>query len=386
MSETPPEDGRPNEAEAPPAPELPKSVSYAVIGITILAIGGYAIYAATRPVDESKLQIDGVDVSQGPPPEAVDPGPTWPMEGARIDPAEVVRGGPARDQIPALVDPKTEEAASSKLDPRMRVIGVEVGEAARAYPINLMNYHEVINDTLGGQKILVTFCPLCDVPRAWDRKVGDEVLEFGVSGLLYRSNMLIFDRRDAIEKESLWTQIDGRAATGPLAAEGRRLTPLPARSTTWGEWKAAHPTSTVLSADTGHERDYSQNPYAAFLADDTVNFPLPERSGRAKDAKNKSHVAVVELGDLRRAYFFKDLKAAGGPVKDRIGDQEVTLVYEGSGVRIEGGEGISGFTAHWFAIDVLEPTVELWDGKALAPAASGAAEGDVPAATGAAAP
>ncbi|TWU66019.1 hypothetical protein V7x_15750 [Crateriforma conspicua] len=181
---------------------------------------------------------------------------------------QVLRGGPPKDGIAALTDPVvlTVEQADAMRDVD-RVIGVAIGGMARAYPIAILNYHEIINDQLGDHAIAVTFCPLCDSAVVVDRHIGSRSIEFGVSGLLFNSNVLMYDRR--VSNPSLWSQLDLRAISGPMA--GTRLVPVRHDLVRWKQWIGRHPQSTVVSirsADPdriGRRRDYTVNPYEAYL-------------------------------------------------------------------------------------------------------------------------
>lgn len=174
-------------------------------------------------------------------------------------PLEDIRpGGPAVDGIPALSWPKKARAkeADAFLDPEDRVLGVAIQGEATAYPIRILNWHEIVNDTLGGVPIAATYCPLRDAGIAFERRLDGEIVEFGVSGLLYRRALVMYDRRG----RSLWSQTLGKAIVGP--STGRVLVRRPAVMTTWKEWKARHPGTLVVTFDTGHVRDYRRDPYA----------------------------------------------------------------------------------------------------------------------------
>ncbi len=129
---------------------------------------------------------------------------------------------------------------------------------ARAYPIRIMIWHEIVNDTVAGMPLAITYCPLCNSALAFERRAGGRELTFGVSGLLYNSDLVMFDR----QTESLWPQIEGRAVAGMLT--GTELTRHTVTVQPWATWREAHPRGEVLSADTGHRRDYGRNPYPGY--------------------------------------------------------------------------------------------------------------------------
>jgi len=174
------------------------------------------------------------------------------VDDAAVSRAEITAGGPGRDDIPALEDPAVVPAAgAAALDADDRVIGLRLNGAARAYPLRILTWHEVVNDRLGDEAVVVTYCPLCGTGVAFGASIDEERLHFGVSGLLYRDNLLMYDRAS----QSLWSQIRGEAVSGPR--RGARLERLPIEHATWAEWKRRHPHTDVLSFRTGHRRDVS---------------------------------------------------------------------------------------------------------------------------------
>lgn len=129
---------------------------------------------------------------------------------------------------------------------------------ARSYPIQILIWHEIVNDTIGGEPIAVTYCPLCNSAIGYRRRLGDRVLEFGVSGKLYKSDLVMYDR----QTESIWPQFAGEAVAGKLT--GEKLEPLAASTVSWRDWRGAHPNGWVLSRDTGHDRPYGTNPMVGY--------------------------------------------------------------------------------------------------------------------------
>lgn len=162
------------------------------------------------------------------------------------------------------------------------VIGVVLGGQARAYPLRLLNWHEIVNDVLGGRQIAVTYNPLSDGTAVFDRAAGGETLRFGVSGLLYDSNLLLYDRRPGGRGESLWSQLRAEAVAGPAAARGESLPILPCLRTTWGAWLRRHPETTVLRPATALLDRYRRDPYGNYAITGKVRFPadpMPPRDG-----------------------------------------------------------------------------------------------------------
>ena len=288
----------------------------------------------------------------------------WPaaaLNGFDLDNATVARdlierGGPPRDGIPAIDRPRFVAAEQAEfLAPGDRVLGVSVAGQARAYPLRILNWHEIVNDRFGATHVLVTYCPLCGSGMVF--RVGEEgsPRRFGVSGLLYNSDMLLYDRRT----ESLWSQIEGRAISGPLV--GTVLTQLPAWSTTWRAWRARHPDSLVLSRDTGHRRDYDRDPYAAYAETPGVWFPLAHRDLRLGP---KETVVGVRLGGVAKAYPFSALARSQGEVWDRVGGRRLRVRFDreaaSAEVLDEHGRPLAATTLFWFAWAAFYPDTQVW--------------------------
>ncbi|MGH9013300.1 MAG: DUF3179 domain-containing protein [Acidimicrobiia bacterium] len=184
-----------------------------------------------------------------------------------IDPSEVISGGPPPDGIPPIDEPKFVRASSATfLEDDEPVLAIEVDGEARAYPIQIMTWHEIVNDTIAGRPVTVTYCPLCNSAIAYDRRLGDRVLDFGTSGLLYQSALVMYDR----QTESLWSHFTGEAVIGALTGEEVGLIPM--STVSWSDWLDANPDGLVLSRDTGHNRSYGENPYPGY--DDVDDQPF----------------------------------------------------------------------------------------------------------------
>lgn len=177
-----------------------------------------------------------------------------------IDPDDIISGGPPPDGIPPIDDPKFLSASDAGfLIDREPVLAIEIDGEAKAYPLQIMTWHEIVNDEIGGVPVTVTYCPLCNTGIAFERPTIDgELLDFGTSGKLYNSNLIMYDR----QTDSFWAQATGQAIVGELT--GEQLTFVPARILSFGDWRAEHPDGLVLSRDTGHERPYGENPYAGY--------------------------------------------------------------------------------------------------------------------------
>ena len=226
------------------------------------------------------------------------------LEGATIPTDEIKSGGPPRDGIPAINEPvfiSSDEARFVDVDDR--VMGVVINGHPRAYPIAILNWHELVNDTIGNQHFTVSYCPLCGTGMVFAANAQDVALVFGVSGLLYNSDMLHYDRNTL----SLWSQILGKAISGPLV--GTNLPQLPARHTNWQQWRSEHPETEVLSRDTGFRRDYGRSPYRGYEKSPRLFF---EVANNAPDTYHrKALVMGVSVDGTHKAYPFEELARNG---------------------------------------------------------------------------
>ncbi len=184
-----------------------------------------------------------------------------------------------KDGIPALTDPNLEKVNEANwLEPGARVIEAVVGTEVLGVPLQILDHHEIVNTTLGGEPIAITYCPLCDSATIFSRRVkrrgegdgGDLVLEFGVSGALYNSNVLLYDRT----YQGLWSQLGMEAVSGPLV--GSKLDMLPVRLVTYAEFKNKYPRGDLVSRDTGHSRSYEGSVYGDYFARDSLMVPVAE--------------------------------------------------------------------------------------------------------------
>jgi hypothetical protein len=284
---------------------------------------------------------------------------------------EVFHGGPPKDGIPALTSPLHLKATDAHyLSPHNLVIGVVVNGEARAYPVRILTWHENVNDVLGGIPIAVTYCPLCNSALVFDRRIGGVVREFGISGLLWKSNVLLYDRHKDRDQESLWSQVEMRAVTGPAAREELRLRLLPSELTTRREWLKRHAQSTVLSDKTGYRRDYAYSPYEEYFRTDRLMFPVGRRGTRPERFRDKEPMLVVQAGQRWKAYAVKDVAAQAGKagiLEDVVGGKKLRLAYskEAGSVRAEvvGEQAESPPVAYmfWFVLNAVLPEVETYE-------------------------
>lgn len=233
---------------------------------------------------------------------------------------EIMSGGPPPDGIPAIDRPKfvAPKDADAWLNPKEPVLALEVNGDARAYPLQILTWHEIVNDVVGGRPVSVTYCPLCNSGIVFDRRIGDTTHDFGTSGMLYKSDLVMYDR----QTHSLWSQMEGRAIVGDLA--GTRLAMLPANTLAYDEWKRLHPDGKVLSRDTGHFRSYGRNPYQGY--DETGSHPFLFFGKVDRRLPPKERVVGILIGDTARAYPFGVL-ASRKVVADRVAGQPVVVFY-----------------------------------------------------------
>ncbi len=271
---------------------------------------------------------------------------------------EISFGGPPKDGIPALTRPEVVHIAEADyLDENDRLIGVSIGGESRAYPIRVLMYHEAVNDEIGGTPIAVIYCPLCDSVSVVDRRLGGTVHEFGISGLLTNSNVLLFDRTD----DSLWSQVGLTAISGPNA--GSSLVHLPWEITTAAQWREAYPDSTVMTFNTGYDRDYGTNPYSRYFESvDTVRFPLSREDDRLG---RRVPIVGVKIGDAVRAYPIAAIRAApGGLVHDVLAGERIVIAADpdGESVRvIEVPPAAMVVHTFWFAWAAFHPETEIYE-------------------------
>jgi peroxiredoxin len=270
-------------------------------------------------------------------------------------------GCPFVDCIPSIDGPEFEAAdeASGWLGPDDLVLGLSRNGIARAYPIKILNWHEIVNDRFGDEPIAITYCPLCNSGVAFRSALGREVLEFGVSGRLYKSDLVMYDRRTG----SFWSQIEGRAIVGLLA--GRQLERIPIDVLPWSAWRAAHPETTVLARPTTRTRvggqpplaerreqakrggprpiggggstsdageflrDYNTDPYAWYRVNNTDTFGTPLRDRRLAA---KAEVWGLTVGGQPKAYHGLALRRAGA-LNDEVGGEPILVLSAGNAVR-----------------------------------------------------
>ena len=225
-------------------------------------------------------------------------------------------GGPPKDGIPSIDDPKFAEIQDSHfMSDSDTVIGLEINGEAKAYPIFILVWHEIVNDNVGGVPVSVTYCPLCYTNQVFERIIDGQEVEFGTSGKLYNSNLLMYDRYT----ESYWSQSLGTAVKGELT--GYELNLIPFDVITWGDWKKIHPETVVLTTDTGHIRSYATDPYGNYYTEPRIMFPVEHSDDRLHP---KEIIIGFNQDDVFKAYKQNDIESKI-IINDSIGNTPVML-------------------------------------------------------------
>ena len=235
--------------------------------------------------------------------------------------SELLSGGPPKDGIPAIDAPKYETVAEtdSWLSDTEPVILIRAGPEARAYPVRILVWHEIVNDELGGLPLAVTYCPLCNTAIAFRRTHDGRTLDFGATGRLRFSNLVMYDR----QTETWWQQADGRGIAGRYAGDRLRYHPAPMVS--WAEFKTAFPGGSILSRDTGHSRDYGRNPYIGYDAEGASPF-LYSGPETPSALPPMTRVLTLELGGETVAYPYRILEARR-LILDRVDGRAVVVLW-----------------------------------------------------------
>lgn len=306
-----------------------------------------------------------------------------------------------RNRIRPIYAPRYGDARDGNwLDKDDLVIGYSAGERAYAYPVKMLNLHEIVNDIIGGQPVLISYCPLCGSGVVYDRRVAGQVLTFGNTSALYQNDMVMFDH----ETGSYWFQTSGDAIAGELV--GQRLRLLPSATMTWGDWRRDYPQTAVLSRDQGFRGryPYEQDPFARYpWAVAAGRFPFPVDTARINNVLPLAEVVVTaEIGGAAKAYPLSHIE--GGVVNDSVGtgpvvlfawnrgvstrvmsremasktltfsrqgdhyvDAETNSTWDGAGRAIAGpllGERLQGVPsrrAFWYSVSLALPGIEVWN-------------------------
>ncbi len=269
---------------------------------------------------------------------------------------DIIKGAPSRNAIPPINSPQFVAASEVKwLRDNSRLIGFEHNGIQRAYPLEILNRHEIVNDTFEDLNVAITYCPLCGSGMAFNRLVDDQLLSFGISGLLLNNNVLMFDQTT----NSLWSQIDSEAITG--ANKGKKLIELPVMHMTWSEWKEKFPNSQVLSRETGYDFPYAEAAYVGYDRTDEVPFPVVAEND---DFKPKELVMGVSVDGQFKAYPLRSIKKKKNKFDDLIGRKKVSIQYSKKSntaqIFDEEGNEIPSIRLYWFAWYAFHPETEVY--------------------------
>ena len=226
-------------------------------------------------------------------------------------------GGPPKDGIPSIDNPVFAEISDSQfMSDSDTVIGLEINGEAKAYPIFILVWHEIINDRVGGTPVAITYCPLCYTNQVFERIINGVEVEFGTSGKLYNSNLLMYDRLT----ESYWSQALGIAVKGELT--GYQLNLIPFDVITWKDWITLHPDTVILTTDTGYIRSYATDPYGNYYTDPRIMFPVEHSDDRMHP---KEIIIGFNQDNIYKAYKQNDIES-NIIINDSIGDTSVMLI------------------------------------------------------------
>lgn len=355
------------------------TVALIVIALAVGGCGGSGEESSRdKTVDDALKQLDerleeegplvGLGEAAPPPADAAQWETDFTKHLVPLD--EFQSGGPPKDGIPAIDAPQYTPASEVDfLDDREPVIALTAGGETRAYPLQILTWHEIVNANLGDVPVAVTFCPLCNTAIVFDRRLDGTVHSFGTTGKLRDSDLVMYDR----ETESWWQQFSGRALVGELA--GERLRQLPAHIVSWRAFRRSHPSSLVLNRKTGFARDYGTNPYAGY--DDVATPPFfPVRNADDDRLPPKERVVYVEVGSQAFAVPFAtlthrramEIETAAGTIVVRwrpgvASALDTSEIAEGRAVGSTtvtlDGTPVPFVEPFWFAVAAFRPDIEI---------------------------
>ena len=276
---------------------------------------------------------------------------------ALIPADQIYNGGPPRDGIPAIDQPNFVRSNNAKfLKQDDRILGLVYEDVTRAYPIKILNYHEIVNDQIHQQAIIISYCPLCGSGMAFKTKFNHRDNTFGVSGLLYNNDMLLYDR----ETLSLWSQILSKAISGKM--KGTQLDLLVLHNTTWKDWLQRYPDTEVLSTNTGYRRQYNRHPYGQYDINSAIYFPIQHSNARYHP---KERVIGITIAKKHKAYPISELsKLNKAIIKDTFSGEILTIEFDitnQSAVIYNAERKVLPATMlFWFAWYAFHPDTEIY--------------------------
>jgi len=274
---------------------------------------------------------------------------------------EILGGGPPKDGIPSIDDPQfvSIDGVEDFLNDDSIGLGISLNGEARFYPYQILVWHEIVNDSIGGTPILVSYCPLCATAIVFSPIVDGDVQEFGTSGKLWQSNLVMYNRTGDESTESLWSQVLGEAILG--GATGEKLEIIPSDTIKLGQWKDRYPDTKVLSRDTGALRSYGTDPYGDYYTSAGTIFPTSATGDNRLHPKTL--VIGVEINGKFKAYE-KDNIPEGEMVDIIAGENEITITKNETGqvgvVDNNTGNEIPIIAGFWFSWLAVHPDTELY--------------------------
>ncbi len=273
-----------------------------------------------------------------------------------VDKDDLVSGNVEKNGIPAISSPKFEDATSNSwLGKKDMVLGVEFNGEARAYPISILDRHEAVNDEFNGVPVLITYCPLCGSGMAFNPSVEGKKMTFGVSGLLYNSDVLLYDN----ETQSLWSQIESKAISGEMS--GRKLEHLPTYHMSWPEWKSKFPNGKVMTKETGFDFDYGTPAYKGYDKSPQILFPVKDQNPYLS---TKELVIGVTINGKHKSYTLKKLRKLKKAMEDELGGKKIFITYLSSSnsavIHDENGNVVPSTRLFWFAWYAFHPDTEVY--------------------------
>ncbi len=277
---------------------------------------------------------------------------------SQVDSTKIESGGPGRDGIPAILNPKfvSQVEADAYMASDDIVLSMAYEGATKAYPFRIMNWHEIVNDSIGDVHFAATYCPLCGSALAFNRMINGRLMTFGVSGLLFQDNVLMYDH----QTESLWNQLALQAQTGPMFKTG--LEWIPTAQMRYASWKEKFPNGVVLSTDTGFSRNYNSDPYAGYFSSDSPFF-YDKRLVRP-DLPIKSWVYGVVIDDVARTYPLQAVED-NPTITDTVNSVTLSIVYDSEAellkaVRLDPNEELPAVRSFWFAWQAFHPETTVY--------------------------
>jgi len=286
-----------------------------------------------------------------------------------VHPDKIRSGGPPMDGIPSIDNPKyvTVEEADEWIEDNELVLAIDYKGVKRVYPLQILVWHEIVNDFIADDPILITYCPLCGSGIAYESIIdvgtdaeGNKIrktVEFGTSGKLYNSNLVMYDR----ETQTYWTQIDGLGIVGELT--GQKLKAISIDTVVWRDWKKIHPDSEVLSQKTGHFRNYGKDPYGNYYENSFLIFPVENEDDSVHP---KTVIFGIEIDGVYKAYQEDDL-IESAIIEDTVNGVDLILERDEAGIvsitKANTNEEVVKERDFWFAWYAFHPNTELYEVK-----------------------